>query len=273
MNPKGESVGYVSIATVAILATVVFTCASVIPMVKALDYVPGLAYYANEGSNFIRSATPFAFATADYDFLQSVTASGGIITTLTPLPGGTGGYADLGFGYTFGKLGDIASIPIVGIGTYAINIYIDMNTANDIGGNGPFFSWSGDTFNGLDGDEYGLGPQITGSGAITPVDSFSLVAHGYSTYTIAQLQAGAVAGIDGNTIVGFWFGITYQMNPQFEIDLINGEPVVCVSPPVGGEWVPVGTIQMLIQLVGYSAAMSAVIASFVGLKRLRKKQN
>lgn len=43
--------------------------------------------------------------------------------------------------------------------------------------------------------------------------------------------------------------------------------------PVGGEWVSVNTIQMLVQIVGSAAAMSAIAASFVGFKRMKKKQN
>jgi parallel beta-helix repeat protein len=47
----------------------------------------------------------------------------------------------------------------------------------------------------------------------------------------------------------------------------------CGPPPVGGEWVPINTIQMLAQLVGSIVAMSAIVASFVGVKRIRRKQN
>jgi parallel beta-helix repeat protein len=46
-----------------------------------------------------------------------------------------------------------------------------------------------------------------------------------------------------------------------------------LAPPVGGEWVPVNAIQMLVQLVGSIVAMSAIVASFVGFKRIKKRQN
>ena len=45
------------------------------------------------------------------------------------------------------------------------------------------------------------------------------------------------------------------------------------SPPVGGEWVPIDTMQVLLQIVGSAVATSAIAASFVGLKRIKKKQN
>lgn len=42
-------------------------------------------------------------------------------------------------------------------------------------------------------------------------------------------------------------------------------------PPaaVGGEWVPINTLQMLVQLIGYTVAMSAIAASFVYVHRKR----
>jgi hypothetical protein len=43
--------------------------------------------------------------------------------------------------------------------------------------------------------------------------------------------------------------------------------------PVGGEWVPIETLQILVRLVGSALALSAIAASFVGFKRIKKKQN
>jgi hypothetical protein len=274
MNFKRKSARYVSIATFAILVTMVLVFASVIPAAKAP--APGLTYYANDGSNFIRSATPFNFQTTDYTFSQTVLPNGGILTTLTPRTTGIP-YADFGLGYTFGKLGDIASIPITGSGLYSVNIYFDMNTADDIGGNGLFFGWSGNTFTGLGGDAYGLGTvQITNSGTINTGSSFNLMAPLSGTYTIAQLQAGAVAGIDSNTIVGFWFGvINHPTTAQFEIDGINGLPPAAV--PVGGEWSPI-TFQVLnpvnmLQLIGpwIALALIAAATAVATYRRLLKK--
>jgi hypothetical protein len=272
MSSKRESTCYASIAIFAILATTVFACASVIPAAKAT--VNGLTYYANDGTNFVRSATPFNFQTTDYTFSQVVLSNGGILTTLTPRTGGSS-YADLGLGFTFGKLGDITSIPITGSGSYTINIYLDANTAGDSGGNGPFFSWSGNTYTGEGGDIYGLGPTFTNSGTITTSDSFYLIPSG-TTYTIAQLQSGAVAGIDSNTIVGFWFGVTnHPTAAQFEIDGING--VSPASMPVGGVWAPI-TLQVLnpmnmLQLVGpwIALALIATATAIATYRRLLKK--
>jgi len=271
MNFKRKSVRFALIGMIAILTTMVFACASFIPAAKAT--APTITYYANNGTNFIRSATPFNFATADYTFSQAVLSNGGILTTLTPKTGGAS-YADFGFGYTFGELGDISSIPIIGSGSYSVNLYLDMNTADDVA-NGPFFSWSGNTYTGVGGDTYGLGPSITNSGTITTASSFYLILDG-NTYTIAQLQSGAVAGITSSTIVGFWFGVTnHPTTAQFEIDQISGQPVVPVS--VGGEWSPI-TLQALnpinpLQLVGpwIALALIAAASTLAGYRRFFKK--
>lgn len=268
MRFKRKSMPYSSIAMVVALVTTIFVCVSVAPAAKAT--VAGLTYYANDGSNFVRSATPFNFQTTDYVFSQTVLSGGGILTTLTPRTTGVP-YSDLGLGYTFGKLGGITSIPITGVGSYSVNIYFDINTANDVGGNGPFFSWSGDVFSGSGGDTYGLGPTITNSGTITPSDSVYLLLNG-NTYTIAQLQSGVVAGIDSNTIVGFWFGvINHPTTAQFEIDLINGMPVTSPQTPVGGESARVLT--PVNQLVGpwIVLALIAAATAFATYRLLPKK--
>jgi hypothetical protein len=43
--------------------------------------------------------------------------------------------------------------------------------------------------------------------------------------------------------------------------------------PVGGEWVPINTAQMLVQIIGSAIAISAIAASFAGFKRMKRKQN
>jgi hypothetical protein len=58
---------------------------------------------------------------------------------------------------------------------------------------------------------------------------------------------------------------------KVEIDVGYVEPPP--PPPVGGEWVPINTIQMLVPLVGSIVALSAIVASFVGFKRIKKRQN
>jgi hypothetical protein len=44
-------------------------------------------------------------------------------------------------------------------------------------------------------------------------------------------------------------------------------------PPVGGEWVPINTVQMLVHVVGSIVAISAIAASFVGFKRIKRKHD
>ncbi len=273
MKFNRQSVLYSSIAIVAALVTVMLT----IPVANAM--VAGLTYYANDGTNFVRSVTPFSFQTTDYDFSQTVHSEGGIRTTLTPRTTGIP-YADFGFGYTYGRLGDITSILISGSGSFTVNIYFDMNSTNDVSGNGPFFNWSDDILAGLGGDTYGLGPTITNSGTITPGDSVFLMLNG-NTYTIAQLQSGVIAGIGSSTVVGFWFGVTnHPTTAQFEIYLINGMPVAPTLPqPVGGTSVLVTsqalTTLNILQLVGPWIVLTLTGAAIIVTvyRRLFKKHS
>jgi PKD repeat protein len=48
---------------------------------------------------------------------------------------------------------------------------------------------------------------------------------------------------------------------------------VYATYPVGGEWVPINTVQMLAQLITSVLAMVAVAASFVGFKHIKRKRN
>ena len=45
------------------------------------------------------------------------------------------------------------------------------------------------------------------------------------------------------------------------------------APPVGGEWVPVNAIEMLVQIVGSAAVMSAIAALFFGFERIKRKHD
>ena len=62
----------------------------------------------------------------------------------------------------------------------------------------------------------------------------------------------------------YGYGATHSM--AFNDIIVTGSP-----PAVGGEWVPINTVQVLVQIVGSAAVMSAIVASFVGFKRIKKR--
>jgi hypothetical protein len=89
-------------------------------------------------------------------------------------------------------------------------------------------------------------------------------------------RARAVAGIDNNTLVGFWFGvINHPTTTQFEVDLINGLPVSSspVRVPVGGETVKITFHVMnpmsMLQLIGPWIVL-ALIAATAGIAAYRR---
>ncbi|MGH9440193.1 MAG: PEP-CTERM sorting domain-containing protein [Terriglobia bacterium] len=113
-------------------------------------------------------------------------------------------YTDAGLVFGFNDmftLGQLRSISVVSTGSpLAVNLWLDT------GGDGSLFSFSGSLETGLNGDSYaGCGsPTVTQSSSC-----YMLGGNGAgSTETLADLQAGTISGIDANTKVAIWVGIT-----------------------------------------------------------------
>jgi hypothetical protein len=128
------------------------------------------------------------------------------------------GYTDSGVAFDFSngglKLGTLTGVN-VNFTALTSDDHLSVNLWFDTSGNGEFFSFipfAGRTeYNGLGGDVYGLGPtQSGGSLSMTESSSFFLIggAGNGDTYTLAQLQAGAVSGINADTPVAVWIGAT-----------------------------------------------------------------
>jgi DNA-binding beta-propeller fold protein YncE len=117
----------------------------------------------------------------------------------------------------------------------------------------------------LDADGQSGGGALSGiavresSGVLYVANEAGQTADEHSTY-------GATDGESGYIGTKFYTDVTHDDNDPI---LKMAFPV----PPVGGEWVPINTVQMLVQIVGSVAVMSAIVASFVGFKRIRKKQD
>jgi hypothetical protein len=101
-------------------------------------------------------------------------------------------------------LGQLQSVSVDSTGSpLAVNLWLDT------GGDGKFFAlggFSGYELTGLNGDSYaGCGaPSLSASSSC-----YMLGGDGAGkSYTLADLQAGAVAGIDGNTPTALWIGVT-----------------------------------------------------------------
>jgi hypothetical protein len=113
-------------------------------------------------------------------------------------------------------LGELQSVSVVSTGSpLAVNLWLDT------GGNGSFFTTdpSSFKFNGLDGDSY------TGCGAPTIDASSSCYVLGGlgagTTTSLADLQAGTIAGIDAATRVALWVGITNPGGQTLSADITS----------------------------------------------------
>jgi hypothetical protein len=138
------------------------------------------------------------------------------------------GYSDAGIVLYFDgglTLGQLQGVSVSSTGSpLAINLWLDT------GGDGQFFAFgglSGYELTSLAGDSYaGCGLPATNLASCYMLGGLGAG----STHSLAELQAGIVAGIDGNTPTSLWIGIT---NPGGEslsaevtsITVTTSEPV------------------------------------------------
>lgn len=157
-------------------------------------------------------ADTFTTSTPGVDFAEN--AGGGFYVSSAGLPESfingsnfwelAAGPGDAGIVLYFNgglTLGELQGVNVTTDNAAAMNVNLWMDT----GGDGKFFAFSGDTLTGLNGDSYGG----VGGTSVTPGSSFYMLGGdgGGNNYTLAQLQAGADAGINGNTPVSLWVGV------------------------------------------------------------------
>lgn len=169
----------------------------VVPALASTGVLQGMiSYYTkNDGGPFYRSVIPY---TSGFE-TQSANPDGSVTMSIIGAPG----YADSGFVIYNGKLGDLNNFNLTGTGDYGLNIWFDKND------NGEFFSWAGDTYSGVDGDSYILGPSSAGGNlSITDSSLFTSMQPGGGNYTLAQLKANVASGITSDTHIAIWVGVT-----------------------------------------------------------------
>ncbi|MDP9050009.1 MAG: PEP-CTERM sorting domain-containing protein [Acidobacteriota bacterium] len=114
-------------------------------------------------------------------------------------------------------LGQLESVSVSTSGSpLAVNLWLDT------GGDGKFFTLgglSGYEFTGLNGDSYaGCGAPSLNAGS----SCYMLGGDGAGgTFTLAQLQAGLDPGINANTPVALWLGITNPGGQTFSAEVGN----------------------------------------------------
>jgi len=174
----------------------------------AVTVASQVEYYAvNDGTNFWRSVPPFPNTTPTNPgggtVHQTVNADGSVTVAIQSAPG----YADCGFYLPVGLLGNLNSIKIT---TMPGSAAISLNLWFDIDGNGEYFTWTSNEYQGVGGDAYILGPQSSGNAlTVNALSSFTSMNPGGGNYTLAQLISGAAAasGITSTTRIAIWVGI------------------------------------------------------------------
>jgi hypothetical protein len=244
-----------TLAVAAALAAACWTGAAA----HADTYLPGDAsvrYATNVDGFSVNSTglTPFG-ATS---WAQSVQSGSSWTVQAGQLPGS---YADagivLGFdgSLTLGQLQSVTVSTLAGSNaTPMVNLWLDT------GGDDQFFSFTGEQFSSLNGDAY-FGATTPGDISTTSTFGFLGGPGSYAQYTLAQLQSGDRAGIDANTKVALWIGVTggdYYTSNFAVIDQVE----VGVAPAAGQAVpLPASAWSGLTLLAGLAAA--------AGVKRAR----
>jgi len=143
------------------------------------------------------------------------------------------GYSDAGIVLGFDgpmKLGNVSGVVVNYTGgPLGVNLWFDT------GGDGKFFAFSGSMLTGLAGDSYG------GTNSIPVTDASVFYMFGGKgagqEFTLAQLKAGQDSGIDANTAVALWIGVTNGGGSDVSADIASvtvvPEPLTMLGVAMG----------------------------------------
>jgi hypothetical protein len=224
----------------------------------------GIATPAFAGvQNFDTSSSSVRFAVNDGGFWvkaaqipgsgssPGVNATSAIVGSVFHVTASGSSYSDAGIVLYFDgtlRLGDLQSVSITSTGSP-----VSMNLWLDSGGDGSFFAFdSTGLLTGLNGDSY-CGHDGNTHDVSSPF--YMLGGNGAGgTYTLSQLQAGAVSGIGATTPVALWIGITNSGGATLSADIgtvtvsTASDPTVPAVPAM--PWHLSGLVAVLLGLLG-----------------------
>jgi hypothetical protein len=157
---------------------------------------------------FTRSRTPMDVTAGNSSASQSINQDGSVTLTINNSPG----YADCGFYFYAGTLGNLNSIRIQASnnsGPFSVNLWFDRDN------NGEVFAWNGNVYQGVGSDAYIPGPASqNGTTTVNLGSLFTSLIPGGGNYTLAQLKSGEASGINSSTKIALWFGISVGAGSQ-----------------------------------------------------------
>lgn len=180
-------------------ANYVWTFGTTLTLVKAV-----LQYTTTFIPNtFTRYGGPVSLTNGANTLSQTVNPDGSITLAITAAPG----YEDDGFYFTVGQLASFNSLTVTvsaGSAGVSANLWLDAHNS------GEFFAWTpAGVYTGLGGDQYFTSSSALVGTTLT-IDSTTT----FGGYTLAQLRAGSVAGVNGSTMAAIWIGIAVNSGSQ-----------------------------------------------------------
>jgi hypothetical protein len=212
--------------------------------VQSFDTSSGSVRYAvNDGGFWVRTS-----AIAGSAGSPGLNATSTIVGSAFHLTASGASYSDAGIVLYFDgtlTLGDLQGVSITSTGSP-----VSMNLWLDSGGDGRFFAFdSSGLLTGLNGDSYG---GHAGNTHDISSPFYMLGGNGAgSTYSLSQLQAGAVSGIGATTPVALWIGITNGGGSALMADIGTVTVSTATSQPVPAvPWHLLGLASVLLGLLG-----------------------
>ena len=230
-----------------VVATVLSAAAPAMASVQTFGSSSSGVWYAVNDGGFWARATQMPASGAS----PGLNATASLVGGSFHLTASGSAYSDAGIVLYFDgtlHLGDLQSVSITSTGSpLAMNLWLDS------GGDGKFFAFdSNGLMSGLNGDSYG---GHNGNTHDTTSSFYMLGGNGAgNTYTLSQLQGGAVPGISAATPVALWVGITNSGGASLVAD-VSSVAVTTAAPTVPAlPWAASAILGTLMCLVGAGTA-------------------
>jgi hypothetical protein len=176
-----------------------------------------VSYKVNVGTMYVGSSALDKSKSANGVNQQASASYSNNQFTLSVSSTGSSAYTDAGILIGFDgslTLGELQSLTFSSSAPISLSIWLDTGGNGSTGGpNGAFLQFNNGVWTGSYNGDTTMGTGVLANNTLTSGTSLNMYTYlgqtGQSgTYTLAQLQSGAVSGIDANTLVAIWIGIS-----------------------------------------------------------------